>query len=92
MAAELGPFLIKLAGVVVTLAKEPVLKNEHVVRLLKKFGYERLKDEFDTLYVNALVLRRLDGRLRLSARATSYAELPSMWRKRPEASFRPLAS
>lgn len=60
MPFDPGAFVLgKLADVLYKLAKEKLQKSEHVVRFLKSLGYELLKDDFETLYVHAVVARRL---------------------------------
>ena len=62
MPFDPGAFVLgKLADVLYKLAKEKLQKSEHVVRFLKSLGYELLKDDFETLYVHAVVARRLAG-------------------------------
>ena len=43
------------------LPKAILKNNEDVVAFLKELGYERLEDDFESLYVHTLVHRRLDG-------------------------------
>lgn len=61
MSFELGTFIGgKLAGVVAALSKAALKNSDEVVALLKTLGYERLSEDFETLYVHTLAYRRLD--------------------------------
>lgn len=62
MTFVLGDFVVtKLSDILWRLGGEKIATQEHVVRLLKKFGYEKLEDSFESIYVHALVRRRLSG-------------------------------
>lgn len=62
MPFEPDAFIVgKLADLVLALSKAILENNEDVVVLLKKLGYERLEDDFETLYVHTLAYRRLGG-------------------------------
>ena len=62
MPFDPGAFIVgKLAGLVLALSKDMLKNNKDVVALLTKHGYERLEDDFETLYVHTLAYRRLEG-------------------------------
>lgn len=61
MSFDFNAFGAKLAAILLALSTARIAKSEHVVRFLRKFGYERLKGDFETLYVHALVMRRFAG-------------------------------
>jgi hypothetical protein len=61
MAAE------KLVSLLTDWAKEKVKNQEDVIALLKRFGYERPQNNFESLYAHSLVTLRSDHKEQLAA-------------------------
>lgn len=61
MVPGLDTIVGKVTDAVVGLTAKSLKSNDQVVAFLENLGYEDLQNSFQSIYLHALAMRRLDG-------------------------------